>query len=337
MRALVTGGGGFVGGALVRELLARGHAVRSVSRGAYPELEALGVETRRADLADARALSEACEGVDLVFHVAALTGVWGPCDAFRRTNVEGTRNVVAACRARGVARLVFTSSPSVCFDGRDHVLAANELPYARRFLAPYPETKAIAERIVLEANGREGLVTCALRPHLAFGPGDPHLLPRIVERAAKRRLVRVGDGRNEVSLSFVENVAVAHALAGERLETGAKHAGRAYFIAQEEPVRLWDWIGELLERLELPAVRRRVPRGLAYSAGAVLEMAWRALGLDSEPPMTRFVAAQLASSHSYSLEPAKRDFGYRERVGMEEAVERTVGWLKGASLGSARE
>src|SRR5207237_4860169 len=139
----------------------------------------------------------------------------------------------------GVPRLVFTSSPSVCFDGRDHVNASNDLPYAKRFLAAYPETKARAEKLVLAANGARGLATVALRPHLVFGPGDPHLIPRLLDRARRGRLLAVGDRKNRISLTYVDNAAHAHVDACDRLEPGAAHAGRAYFIAQTEPVRLW--------------------------------------------------------------------------------------------------
>ena len=259
-----------------------------------------------------------------MLHAAALTGVWGPREDFYRTNVVGTRNLLAACREHGVGRLVYTSSPSVCFDGRDHRGAGDELPYAGRFLCAYPETKAQAEREALAANGRDGLATCALRPHLIVGPRDPHLVPRVIERARAGRLFVVGRGDNEVSLTWVGNAAQAHLDAAERLAPDAPHAGRAYFIGQREPVRLWDWIGELLRRIGEPPPGRRVPRALATAGGALCEGLWRLLRRPGEPPMTRFVAAQLASSHSYDMEPARRDFGYVERVGLAEATDRLV-------------
>jgi len=329
VKALVTGGGGFLGRAVVEALIEEGHEVGSASRGDYPELEALGVHTHRVDLTDRAGMEKAVAGADTVFHVAALTGVWGPRKEFHDANVVGTRNVVEACRRAGVGRLIATSSPSVCFDGTDHRRAQNDLPYARRFLAAYPETKAEAEALVLAANGEE-LATCALRPHLIFGPRDPHLIPRLLERARAGRLVVVGDGQNEVSLSYIDNAAAAHLDAARSLTPGAAHAGKAYFIAQTEPVRLWEWIGELLERMDIEPVRRRVPRGLAAGMGAILEAAWKTLSLSGEPPMTRFVAAQLASTHSYDLGPAERDFGYRERVGLQEATDRLVAWLQRA-------
>jgi 2-alkyl-3-oxoalkanoate reductase len=330
VRALVTGGGGFVGGAIVRALLARGDEVVSYSRSAYPALERLGVACVRGDLSDLSALRGAARGADAVFHVAAKAGVWGARAEYERTNVEGTRSVLAAAREAGIPRLVMTSSPSVCFDGQDHLGASNDLPRATRFLADYPRTTARAEELVLAANS-SALATCALRPHLVFGPGDPHLVPRLVERARAGRLAIVGDGRNRVSLCHVENAAAAHLDAADRLAVGAPHAGRAYFIAQREPVVLWQWIAELLARLGVAAPTRRVPLGLAYAAGAACEGFWRLARRAGEPPMTRFVALQLARSHVYDLAPAERDFGYVERVPLGPATEQTVAaWLANA-------
>jgi nucleoside-diphosphate-sugar epimerase len=323
VKALVTGGGGFLGRAIVTQLVAAGHEVTSASRHEHAGLAELGVRQVRMDLGVRESVERALAGQDLVFHVAALTGAWGRRADYEHTNVQGTEHVLAACRAHGIARLVYTSSPSVCFDGRDHVRAKDDLPHARRFLAAYPATKSRAERAVLAANG-PALATCALRPHLVFGPGDPHLLPRLVARARAGRLVIVGRGDNEVSLTYVENAAAAHVDAARTLEPGARHAGRAYFVAQREPVQLWRWIAAVLAGLGLEPPRRRVPLGVALGAGAALELLWRFLALNGEPPMTRFVARQLATSHSYDVSACERDFGYRERVDLATATARAI-------------
>ena len=319
MRALVTGGGGFLGRYVVEALLAEGAEVTSLGRVSYPELEASGARCVRADLTDIGAVTGAVAGHDVVFHVAAKTGVWGPYEEYRAINVEGTANVIAACRAHGVRRLVHTSSPSVTFDGSDHVRVKGDLPLPDRFLCAYARTKAEAERLVRAANG-DALATCILRPHLIVGPRDPHLVPRLVERGRAGKLALVGDGTNEVSLTWAANAADAHLAAARALEPGAPHAGRAYFLAQREPVRLWDWIGALFRELGVPPVKRRVSLRAAYAAGTTLEVLWRLLRRTGEPPMTRFLALQLARSHSYDPSPAAEDFGYEERVPTAEAT-----------------
>jgi nucleoside-diphosphate-sugar epimerase len=328
VRALVTGGGGFLGGAIVRQLLARGETVRSFSRQQNGDLENLGVEQRRGDLADAASVADAVAGCDVVFHVAAKAGIWGRFQEYFRANVVGTRNVLAACRRHGVRRLVFASSPSVIGSGHDLKGDNESLLYPKKYTAHYPRTKAIAEAEVLAANGPE-LATVALRPHLIWGPGDPHLLPRLVVRAKAGRLRQVGDGRNTVDVTYIDNAATAHLLAADRLEPGSPIAGRAYFISQGEPVPLWPFINSILELAGVPPVTRRVPAGVAYAAGAVLESAYGLFRVRSEPPMTRFLAQQLSTSHWFDISAARRDLGYKPTVSTEEGLRRLATWLAG--------
>lgn len=328
MKVLVTGGGGFLGSAIVRRLLARGDDVTVVARGDYPALRELGAQTVSIDLGSPGAregLADLMAGHALVFHVAAKTGVWGRREDFVHANVHGTQNVIAACRAAGVDRLVHTSSPSVIFDGHDHVDAGPDLPYPSSYEAYYPETKAEAERLVLAANDAT-LTTTALRPHLVYGPGDPWLLPRILDRHAKGRLRIVGEGTNRVSLTYVENAAVAHLQAAAALAPGAACAGRAWFVADPAPVVLWEWINRLFVRVGLPRLDRHVPVGLARGMGGLLEAAWRTFSLGGDPPMTRFVASQLATSHTYALGPARAAFGYTPTLDGEAAFEVTAAW-----------
>lgn len=327
-RVVVTGGGGFLGLRIV-ELLVEGGAseVVAVGRRRYAAVERIGARSHVADVTDAAALEQAIAGADTVIHCAAVAGVWGPAAVYERTNVAGTENVIGACRRHGVRRLVFTSSPSTVFDGSDHVDASNDLPYPRRYLAAYPRTKAEAERRVLAANGAD-LATVALRPHLVFGPRDPHLVPRLIERARAGRLRRVGSGSNRVSMCFVDNAAWAHLDAARRLAPNAAHAGRAYFVNHSEPVRVWDWIDRVLTAVGARPPQRGISASAAYRVGALCEVVWRSLPLSGEPPMTRFVAQQLALEHTYSLEPARRDFGYTERVSLADATERTIDYFK---------
>ncbi len=319
MKALVTGGGGFLGGAIVRALVARGDSVRSLARSDYSELRDLGVETVRGDLADPVATARAVEGCDVVFHVAARAGVWGKYADYYRANVEGTQNVVAACRSAGVRRLVFTSSPSVVFNGRDMEGVDESVPYPAHHEAPYPATKALAERLVLAANGPD-LAVVALRPHLIWGPGDNHLVPRIIARA--RRLRRIGLESKLIDATYIDNAADAHLLAADRLAPGSAIAGRPYFIAQGEPIPVWDLVNRILAAAHLPPVERSVSPRLAYLAGAICEGVYRAFRLQSEPPMTRFVARELSTAHWFNLDAARRDLGYSPRVSMEEGLRR---------------
>lgn len=321
MRALVTGGGGFLGRSIVGQLVARGDRVRSFARGRYPELERLGVECLRGDLRDVEATSAACAGMDAVFHAAGVAGIWGPWDHYYGVNVLGTRNVLEGCRRHDVPRLVFTSSPSVTFDGSPQEGVDETAPYTRRWLCHYPHTKAIAEQEVLAAASPH-LATCALRPHLIWGPGDPHLVSRLLARARSGRLRRVGDGSNRVDMVYVENAARAHLQAADALGPESAVAGGAYFISQGEPVNCWQWIDEILALAGLPPVRRAVSLTTAWRAGALCECAYRLLRIGGEPPMTRFLAAQLGTSHYFDITKSRRDFGYEPRVSMDEGMRR---------------
>ena len=335
MNALVTGGGGFLGRYIVEELVARGDDVRSFGRGAYPELAALGVEVVRGDIADPVAVERACAGVDCVIHTAALAGVGLRRDAVARTNVRGTENVLAACRRHGVPRLVHTSSPSVTFAGEDQNGIDERVPAALAWLernrAWYSATKALAEQAVLAANSST-LKTCALRPHLIWGPRDNHLIPRVVARARAGRLRRVGDGTNLVDICYVENAAAAHLAAAAALaRPDSPVGGKAYYLSQGEPVNCWQWIDEVLALADLPPVAKPISYESARRLGAVCEAAYRLLGLKGEPPMTRFLAAQLAKSHWYDVTAARRDFGYEPRVSTAEGMRRLGAWLRGTA------
>lgn len=323
MHALVTGGSGFLGRYIVERLAARGDRVRSLSRNPPADLASPRIEVVRGDIRDRQTVIDACRGVDAVFHVAAVPGVWGDPGTYYDINVLGTKHVLAACCTHRVPKLIFTSSPSVVFDGRAHEGANELLPYAETFLCAYPQTKAVAERAVLAANGEDGLATVALRPHLVFGPRDPHLLPRVVRRGAAGRLRRIGDGANLVSVSYVENVADAHLRACDALSLGAACAGKAYFINEPQPVNLWEFINDVLQRAGVPPVTKSIPAGAAWRIGSLLECAYRLLRVRGEPPMTRFMAAQLSTSHWYDVSAASRDFGYAPQITIEEGLRRT--------------
>lgn len=327
-RCLVTGGGGFLGRAIVEALLSRGDQVTVLARGDYPELRAMGCRLVRADLGSDDDLAPHLAGVDVVFHAASKTGVWGSRGDFFYTNVGGVERLLSACRTAQIGRFVYTSSPSATFDGRDAEGATEaDCPYPTHFEAPYPESKAVAEAMVLAANSPT-LATVALRPHLIYGPRDPHIVPRLIARRRQGRLRRVGDGHNRVGITFVDNAAQAHLNAADRLQPGAACAGKAYFITDAEPVTLWSWIDELLVAVGEKPVSGAVSVGTAVTAGRLLQWIWGTFGLRGEPPMTPFVAKELASSHWYDLSGAARDLGYAPAVSGAEGFARTVAYFR---------
>jgi len=333
MHALVTGAGGFLGRYIVEALVARGEPVRGFARGEYPELAQLGVEMDRGDIRDPAAIAAACQGIDCVFHTAARPGIEMNGRLYDEANHQGTLNVIAGCRAAGVRRLVFTSSPSVVFAGADQCSIDESVPYDLEWLkshrAYYSLSKALAEQAVLAAQGG-ALRTCALRPHLVWGPRDSHLIPRLIARARAGRLRRVGDGTNRVDMIYVENAAEAHLLAAAALdgETASAVGGKAYFLSQGEPVNCWQWIDQILALLDLPRVKRSMSLRSARRVGSACEATWRILGLRGEPPMTRFLAAQLATSHWFDISAARRDLGYQPRVSTAEGMQRLGKWLR---------
>ncbi|GLZ52948.1 NAD-dependent epimerase/dehydratase family protein [Actinomycetospora sp. NBRC 106378] len=324
MRALVTGGGGFLGGAVVDALLARGDDVTSVARGDYPALRARGVATIRGDLADPAVARSAVEDVDVVFHVAARAGISGSAALFRRSNVDATRCLLDACRTAGVGRFVFTSTPSVVHGGDDIRGGDESLPYATHFDSPYPETKAEAERLVLAANS-PSLAIVALRPHLVWGPGDTQLVPRILERARSGRLRLVGDGSAVIDTTYVDDAAQAHLDAADRLAPGAPCAGRPYFITSGDPRPVRDLVNGIVTAGGLEPISATVPLPVAVAAGAVVETVWKGLerfASVGDPPMTRFLARQLATDHWFDISAAKRDLGYAPQVPLDEGFAR---------------
>lgn len=368
--AFVTGASGFIGGKLAARLLAAGRPVRALSRRPLPELARLGAEIILGDLHDHAALARGCAGATTVFHVAGRVGVWGPPADFLRVNVDGTRHMLAAARAAGVPHFVHTSSPSVVYNGGDLAGVDESAPLCTAAPCAYPTSKAAAERLVTAAN-TPGFATVSLRPHLVWGPGDQNVVPRVLALAARGRLKIVGPGHNRVDLTHITNVVAAHLAAESALRpchvirdnppgpaaraaadpspTGAppapadpatchvirdksrSPAGRAYFISNGEPVVLWDWINELLRGLGRPEISARVSLRTAYAVGGVLEFFWGALRLRGEPPMTRFVAKELATDHWFNIDAARRDLGYDPVVSMAEGTAELIAQLRAAA------
>lgn len=345
--AFVTGAGGFLGKAICLRLLAAGIKVTGFARGHYPELEALGVVMLQGDLVNKDLLQQAMQGCDIVFHVASKAGVWGDRDSYFCPNVKGAANVIAACKALKIDKLVYTSTPSVTFAGQDESGIDESTPYATRFLNHYAHSKAIAEKMMLDANqvgdmplenpdvtqvssqvtiqatAPYALKTVALRPHLIWGPGDPHLVPRVLSRGRLGKLKLVGREDKLVDTIYIDNAAYAHVLAAlELCQAKPKCQGKAYFLSNDEPITMAEMINLILACDALPPVTKRVPQSVAYVAGAVLESVHYLLKKQEEPMMTRFVARQLSCSHYFDISAAKRDLGYRALVSINQGMAR---------------
>jgi nucleoside-diphosphate-sugar epimerase len=318
MKTLVTGGGGFLGRYIVEGLLAQGHEVAVLCRGSHPALRPLGVRLIQADLGDREAVKAACQGIERVFHVASKTGPTGRYADFHHTNVLGTRNVIDACLAHGVHKLVYTSSPSVLV-GFDDLSGVDErTPLPTRIISAYQHTKMLAEQMVLAAHNPHGLVTTALRPHAIWGPRDTQLFALLIERHRAGQLIRVGSGRNKISVSYVENAAAAHLQAADSAQVG----GKVYFVNEPEPVEMWPWIDGLFASIGLPPVTRQVSYRTAYVLGAVSEAVSAVMPWLGEPKLTRLLAAVCAKDHYFDIRAAQRDFGLSSPVPMDEAQRR---------------
>lgn len=327
MKALVTGGGGFLGSALVKRLVERGDTVRVLARGDYPELRGLGVETHRGDIRDLASTTAACEGIDVVFHTAAKAGGWGDPAEFEAINVTGTENVIAACRAAKVKALVYTSSPSVIHAHDDIEGGTESLPYPAHYLAHYPRTKALGEQRARAANDAT-LKTVSLRPHFIWGPGDRHLLPRLLSRANAGRLRQVGTRDPKTDSIYIDNCVDAHLLAAQKLIDGSSLSSTVYFISDDEPLGVWSLANRMLAAAKAPKVGKPISAKVAYALGAILEAIHFVFRLKSEPLMTRFAASELSTAQWFDISAAKRDLGYSAKVSVDEGFRRLEASLR---------
>jgi nucleoside-diphosphate-sugar epimerase len=324
-KVLITGAGGFVGKYIARDLLALGnYEVFSFSRGKYKELEDMGVTQIRGDLQNLNDVIPALAGMDAVIHTASMVGMGSNYKAFYATNVTGTKNIIEACLKNKISKLVYTSTPSVAFGNKSLCGVGEETPIPKKHLSYYATTKAIAEKEVIKANDSR-LSTIAIRPHLIFGPGDKNLIPKVVEASKQGRLKIIGDGENLVDVSYVENVSKVHVMALERLSPSSPIAGKAYFFGQG-PVKLWDFTNDILKRSGLSPLTKKIPLKVAYNIGMVIEGIARVFSLFGikidNPPMTRFVALQLGTSHYFNHSQIEKDLGPLNLISIEEGLDR---------------
>ncbi len=319
MKVLVTGGGGFLGSAICRQLLARGNEVIAYQRSTADELKALGIEVVQGDITDSDLLNKTSRGADAIIHTAAKAGLSVVYDDYFAPNVTGTQNVLSACRSNGIDKLVFTSSPSVTHSDGDIEGGDESLPYPKTYNSPYPATKSLAEKQVMAANCAQ-LHTVSLRPHLIWGPGDTHLLPKLLERAKRGKLKLPGPDKL-IDTVYIDNAARAHLLALDKLETHPEIVGgKTYFISNDEPVTQGRIIGGLLKAAGVNVEIQSISPQLAVAAGTLLETGWKLFGLKSDPPLTRWSAEHLSTAHWYDISAAKRDLGYTAEISIEEGL-----------------
>lgn len=321
MRILVTGGGGFLGSAICSMLVKRGDQVQSISRQAYPGLATMGISQFRGDLVDKGKIYSAAQGCDAIIHTAAKAGIWGDYSSYYQANVLGTQNIIEVCRELRITKLVYTSSPSVVFSGGDMEGVNESAPYPKRYLTAYPKTKAIAEQMVLNAND-ENLATVSLRPHLIWGPGDNHLVPRILARAKAGKLRKIGSRDVLIDSVYIDNAASAHILALDRLNFNSPCSGKAYFISNGEPWKLWDLVNEIILAGKGNVVNKTVSVSLAYFMGWLFEIIYTISRKHAEPPMTRFLAKELSTSHWFDISNARNDLGYVPMITIREGLDR---------------
>lgn len=331
MKALVTGAGGFLGGAIARTLRTRGDHVRAFSRGEHPELGAYGIRQHQGDVADLDALTDATRGVDVVFHAAAKVGAGGRSTDFYDTNVTGTVNVLAACRECGVPALVYTSTPSVVSGATELEGADESVGYATHYEADYGRTKAEAERLVLSSTSQE-FKAVALRPPLIWGPRDTSLLPRIIERGKNGALRRIKGPPTRTDITYIDDAVQAHLLAADLLVAGGEGArrisGRPYFVSSGEPVEIWDFVNRLLDAAGERPIRKSVSLRTALVVGWVFEKVHALSGAKGDPRMSRWIVRQLTTARWFDISAARRDLGYEPRVSLEDGMRRLKAWLE---------
>jgi len=329
MKILVSGGTGFVGTAVTESLLALGHEVHTIGRSTPSFCDKTKNRYHHTfDLTKDDLPKSLMSGTEIFFHIAAKAGVWGSYSQFFSANVTATRKILTACQSYHIPKLIYTSTPSVVFSQKPIRNGTEVLPYVQNGFSPYAKTKSLAEKEVLNAHMPGKLQTIALRPHLVWGKGDPHLLPRVIQRHRAGKLKIIGDGTNKVDLTHIDNVAHAHICAMQAMQKNENLGGKPYFISQDEPVYLWDWLNQLFQLLELPPLSRSLNFKTAFLIGSGLESLWSILNIKNEPPMTRFVACQLAHDHWFSIKSAERDLLYKPVKRMNQAMDETLPWLQ---------
>lgn len=323
-RVLITGGGGFLGNAVARQCLERGDCVYSFSRNHHQELAALGVTQIVGDVADAHSVDDALKDMDVVFHLASKTGVWGRLTSYYKTNVKGTRNIISSCKKWDVPVLVYTSTTRVMLGDADFTDSMESAAYPERFRSNYAMSKAFAEQAVRKAADNH-LRTIILRPHMIWGPGDNSSIPGLMKKGGT--LFKIGDGKNKVSGIYVEDAAKAHLAAAEKVAENPGLSGKAYVIAQNDPLVLWDFIERIQSMKGRHQVKFGLPAGFAFSVGKALEFVHKNLQIPFPPVLSRNMIKELSLSHVFDVSPAMKDLDFEPSVSVAEGMKHYEAWL----------
>ena len=325
MKVLVTGTGSLLLGGIASELVRRGDDVVCLQRRPSAFIGHQNAHEVLADICDAEAVAAAAHGCDAIIHGAARVGIVGSQKEFYETNVIGTSNILQAAELHNISRLVFVSTPSVAHTGDSLIGAPAGEAEIGRSRSYYAESKAIAERTVLNARN-EHLAVVAVRPHLVWGPGDTQLVGRIVERAASGRLAFIGTGNALVDSTYIDNAISAHIAALDALHIGSACDGKAYVISNGEPRTVNELMRSMCESAGIPFEPRHVSLALGIRLGSLIERLWP-LMRSSEPPLTRFIAEQLGTAHWFDQRTVQQDLGWTPHVSLDEGFQRLTQWF----------
>jgi nucleoside-diphosphate-sugar epimerase len=327
---LVTGATGFLGGALTHRLNNMGWQVTATGRNpkALATLEAQGIKTVRADLADAEAIAAACREQQIVFHCAALAAPWGRATDFYNANVAGTEHVIRGCEQHMVQRLVHVSTPSIYFRLKPRLNVREDAELPSKPANEYARTKLMAEARI-DGAAERGLPVVTIRPRAIFGPGDTTILPRLIARLQRGNFPIIGDGKNIADLSYVENVVDALMLCAT---SPSQTLGKKYNISNGQPVVLWDVIRKLADELGFPLSKRHISYAVANGLAGALEIICRILPGQPEPPLTRYTVGIIALSTTLDISAARRELGYQPRISIEDGFMEYIKWWRATHL-----
>ncbi|KYQ90424.1 3beta-hydroxysteroid dehydrogenase [Tieghemostelium lacteum] len=325
---LVVGGCGFLGRYIVESLLARGEKNVSVF-DIRQSFEDSRVKFHIGDIRKKEDLLKACEGVTTVFHTASPTHGMG-YDIYYSVNVVGTEKLVEACVESQVKQLIYTSSSSVVFNGEDIDGGDETLPYVQHHIDPYNKTKELGEKSVISRNGKNGLLTCSLRPAGIFGPREVQGWPQYLKAAKEgKNKFMFGSGQNRCDWTYIDNVVHAHILAADKMVDGSKIPGSIYFITNDEPINFWEMPLYAYEAFGYDKPSLRIPYPIMYAIAWIIDTIVMLLSpfVKIHPTITLFRIVYSSSTRVFNIQKAKDELSYRPIVSIKEGMERTKNWF----------